>query len=38
MTITIKNGKIIGIESDNVAGGGMAWILAQLDVPMPQMA
>ena len=38
MTITVRNGLICRIESDNVPGGGVAGILSQLGVPMPQIA
>jgi predicted ester cyclase len=38
MTITLKNGKISRIESASVQGGGVAGVLAQLGIPMPQMA
>jgi hypothetical protein len=38
ITITIKNGKIARLESAVVPGGGVAGVLAQLGVPMPQMA
>jgi SnoaL-like domain len=38
MTITVKNGKISRLESEVVPGGGVNGILAQLGVPMPQIA
>jgi hypothetical protein len=38
ITITIKNGKISRLESAVVPGGGVNGVLAQLGVPMPQMA
>jgi predicted ester cyclase len=38
ITITLKNGKISRIESARVPGGGVAGVLAQLGIPMPQMA
>jgi predicted ester cyclase len=38
ITITIKNGKIARLESAVVPGGGVAGVLAQLGVVMPQMA
>jgi hypothetical protein len=38
LTITVKNGKIARIESEVVPGGGVAGVLAQLGVPMPQTA
>jgi predicted ester cyclase len=37
-TITVKNGKISRLEAAKVPGGGVAGVLAQLGVPMPQMA
>jgi predicted ester cyclase len=38
MTFTVKDGRINRIESAKVLGGGVAGVLAQLGVPMPQMA
>ncbi|HEX7621749.1 MAG TPA: nuclear transport factor 2 family protein [Anaerolineales bacterium] len=38
MTVTVKNGKITRLESEVVPGGGVNGILAQLGVPIPQMA
>jgi hypothetical protein len=36
-TVTIKNGKISRLEATVVPGGGVAGILAQLGVQVPQM-
>jgi predicted ester cyclase len=38
MTITVKNGKISRLESEVVPGGGVNGVLAQLGVPVPQIA
>jgi hypothetical protein len=35
LTVTIKNGKAIRIESEHVEGGGVPGMLAQLGVQMP---
>ena len=37
-TVTVKNGKISRFEAEVVPGGGVMGILAQLGVPIPQMA
>ena len=37
-TVTIKNGKISQLEAAKVPGGGVAGVLAQLGIPIPQMA
>ena len=36
LTVTVKNGKVARIDGDNVAGGGVPGLLAQLGVKMPQ--
>jgi ketosteroid isomerase-like protein len=38
ITITVRDGKIARLESSVVPGGGVAGVLAQLGVPMPQIA
>ncbi|MGD0750576.1 MAG: nuclear transport factor 2 family protein [Anaerolineales bacterium] len=38
ITITLKNGKISRLEAAKVPGGGVAGVLAQLGIPVPQMA
>ena len=38
ITITVKNGKISRLQSEVVPGGGVAGVLSQLGVPMPQIA
>lgn len=35
LTATIKNGKLMRLESDNAKGAGVPGVLAQLGVPMP---
>jgi predicted ester cyclase len=34
LTVTIKNGKLSRLESDNVKGAGVAGVLAQIGAPM----
>ena len=38
ITISLNNGKISRLEAAKVPGGGVAGVLTQLDIPMPQMA
>ena len=38
ITITVRNGKIARLESEVVPGGGVNGVLAQLGVPVPQIA
>ena len=38
ITISLNNGKISRLEVAKVPGGGVAGVLTQLDIPMPQMA
>ena len=35
LTVTIKNGKLTRLESDNAKGAGVSGVLAQLGAPMP---
>jgi predicted ester cyclase len=37
ITISLKNGKISRLEAGKVAGGGVAGVLTQLGIPLPQM-
>jgi len=38
ITIPLKNSKISRLEAGKVPGGGVAGVLTQLGIPMPQMA
>jgi predicted ester cyclase len=38
ITISLKNGKIPRLVAAQVPGGGVAGVLAQLGIPMPEMA
>jgi hypothetical protein len=37
ITFTFKGDKIASLTSDNVPGGGVAGVLAQIGVPLPPM-
>ena len=38
LTVTVENGKITRVESDNVPGGGLMGILSQIGVQIPRRA